>query len=90
MGLRLAQRTDQNSFCCVPHVLVLYVCGTAASYAIAVAFDELIEPRLRAALARVLSAGLRLMGVQWGWEDLAGMKPKTTSKKDAAAGAASL
>lgn len=76
LTFRLAQRTADppGTFRCVPHVLGLYVCGTAASYALALAFDELLEPRLRAAVARATAAALGAVGVKWSWEDLAGVK----------------
>lgn len=79
LTFRLAQRTDPASLRCVPHVLGLYVCGTAVSYVVAVAFDEFVEPRLRGLIARGLSAGLGVVGVKRGWEDLAGVKKLAAS-----------
>lgn len=85
MALRLGQRADPLSIRCVPHVLGLYVGGTAVSFVLAVVFDTLVEPGLRALTARAVAAGLRVFGVDWAWEDLAGLR-KGSGKAVAAGG----
>lgn len=74
VAFRFGRHIDPAALRCVPHVLGLYLSGTAVSFVVAVAFDRYFEAPLRSAIAMGLSAAMRAGGVQWDWRDLAGIK----------------